>query len=57
MHDLIAQLHFSRLTDQKTYMVCLIQSPDELITIFRRFSAPDYNRTGQAGLNQPGRFA
>ena len=50
MHDLIAPLRFSRRADRKTYMVRLIWSPDELITIFGRFYAPDCSRTGQAGL-------
>jgi len=34
MHDLIAPLRFSRRADRKTYMVYLVWSPDELITIF-----------------------
>ena len=47
---MIAPLGFSRRADQKTYMVRLIWSLDELITIFRRFSVPDCSRTGQASL-------
>jgi len=34
-------------------MVCLVWSPDELIIIFGRFSAPNCSRTGQAGLPTP----